>query len=331
MIGRMERHEYLEAINGALQDFSYPAEASGLYEPVRFALQSGGKRIRPVLLLSAYEWVSGRGDWRVAALPAAVAVEVFHNFTLLHDDIMDCSDLRRGVPTVHKKWGCNAAILSGDAMSILAYQELLKVPQAYLPKVLATFNWLAMAVCQGQQYDMEFETRAEVGMEEYIRMIYLKTSALIEGALRIGGQLADASDEVVDTLGEFGKQLGLAFQLQDDMLDTYGTTKTFGKECGDDIWDNKRTYLSIWAATHADAGQLRELQTCQAEACTTREEKVRRVVAVYDATGTREAVEGAIAERLEAAKAALAKGATLLGRRGEALEGMVAALTGRNS
>lgn len=314
-----------------MQNFDYPEGAEGLYSPVRYGLQSGGKRIRPVLLLSTYEWVSGRrGDWRDAALRAAVAVEVFHNFTLLHDDIMDCSDLRRGMPTVHKKWGANAAILSGDAMCILAYRELLKVPAEYLPRVLATFNWLAMAVCQGQQYDMEFESRAEVGMAEYMQMVYLKTSALIEGALRIGAQLADASDAVVDTLGEFGKQLGLAFQLQDDLLDTYGSTKTFGKECGDDIWDNKRTYLSIWAATHADTAQRQELQSCQEDVQLAREEKIRRVMSVYDATGTRRAAEREIAARLQAARAALAEGAELLGRRGDALEAVVAALTGRS-
>lgn len=328
----MERQEYLAAIDQALQNFDYPSGAGGLYSPVRYALQSGGKRIRPVLLLSAYEWVSDRrDDWRDAALRAAVAVEVFHNFTLLHDDIMDCSDLRRGKPTVHKKWGVNAAILSGDAMCILSYRELLKIPVEYQARVLATFNWLAMAVCQGQQYDMEFETRADVSMEEYMRMIYLKTSALIEGALRIGAQLADASDAVVDTLGEFGKQLGLAFQLQDDLLDTYGSTMTFGKECGDDIWDNKRTYLSIWAATHADAAQRRELQACQEEGRMDRDEKIRRVMSVYDATGTRVAAERAIAERLEASKAALEKGADLIGRRGVVLEELVGALTGRKS
>lgn len=327
----MASQEYLNAVNRALESFPYPTEAVGLYAPVRYALESGGKRIRPVLLLSAYEWVSGRSDWREAALPAAVAVEVFHNFTLLHDDIMDRSDLRRGVPTVQKKWGENAAILSGDAMCILAYRELAKVAPKHIREVLETFNWLAMAVCQGQQYDMEFESRASVGMEEYIRMIYLKTSALIEGALRIGTQLGEGSEAVVAALGKFGKQLGLAFQLQDDMLDTYGETKTFGKECGDDICDNKRTYLSIWAETHADADQLRELRACQTDAQMGREEKVRRVVAVYDAVGTRVAVEEAIAERLQAAREALAQGAKLLGRRGEALEAMVDALTGRSN
>lgn len=327
----MASQEYLNAVNRALKSFQYPTEAVGLYAPVRYALESGGKRIRPVLLLSAYEWVSGRSDWREAALPAAVAVEVFHNFTLLHDDIMDRSDLRRGVPTVQKKWGENAAILSGDAMCILAYRELAKVAPEHILEVLETFNWLSMSVCQGQQYDMEFESRASVGMEEYIRMIYLKTSALIEGALRIGAQLGEGSEAVVAALGEFGKQLGLAFQLQDDMLDTYGETKTFGKECGDDICDNKRTYLSIWAETHANAEQLRELRACQADAQMGREEKVRRVVAVYDAVGTRVAVEEAIAERLQAAREALARGAKLLGQRGEALEAMVDALTGRSN
>lgn len=327
----MASQEYLNAVNRALESFQYPTEAVGLYAPVRYALESGGKRIRPVLLLSAYEWVSGRSDWREAALPAAVAVEVFHNFTLLHDDIMDRSDLRRGVPTVQKKWGENGAILSGDAMCILAYRELAKVAPKHIREVLETFNWLAMAVCQGQQYDMEFESRASVGMEEYIRMIYLKTSALIEGALRIGAQLGEGSEAVVAALGEFGKQLGLAFQLQDDMLDTYGETKTFGKECGDDICDNKRTYLSIWAETHADADQLRELRACLSNAQMGREEKVRRVVAVYDAVGTRMAVEEAIAERLQAARQALERGAKLLGRRGESLEAMVDALTGRSN
>lgn len=327
----MGNQEYLDAVNLALSGLAYPSIAEGLYAPVRYALKSGGKRIRPVLLLSAYAWVSGRNNWREVALPAAVAVEVFHNFTLLHDDIMDRSDLRRGVPTVPKQWGVNSAILSGDAMCIMAYEELLKVPSEYLSRVFSTFNWLAMSVCQGQQYDMEFEHRAEVGMSEYMQMIYLKTSALIEGSLRIGAELGSGSAAVIDVLGRVGKHLGLAFQLQDDMLDTYGTTQTFGKACGDDIWDNKRTYLSIWAENHADSDQLFELRACQSDQGLSRADKVRRVVAVFDATGAREAIENAISEHLRAARTALEEGAKQIGRRHEAMEAMVDALEGRRS
>ena len=320
---------YIEAINQALAAYPYPREAEGLYAPVRYALDSGGKRIRPVLLLSAYEWVSGREDWREAALPVAVSVEVFHNFTLLHDDIMDGSDLRRGMPTVYREWGTNAAILSGDAMCILAYEGLLSVAPDCLPGVLKTFNWLAMAVCQGQQYDMEFERREKVSEGEYMRMIYLKTSALIEGALRLGAQLGGGGAEVIDTLGEFGKQLGLAFQLQDDMLDTYGDTATFGKECGDDIWANKSTYLSIWAEVHADEVGQAELWACKQSKGMSRTEKVDRVLSVYESTGARAAIEREISLHLDAARAALARGALLLGRRGELLEGVGDALCGR--
>lgn len=300
---------YRHLVETALEQFEYPLVAPSLFDPIRYALGSGGKRIRPVLLLAAYDWSSGfsSGDSLSEALPAALAVEIFHNFTLLHDDIMDRSALRRGKPTVHSKWGQDAAILSGDAMCILAYQCLTETAPEILPSSLRTFNWLATAVCQGQRLDMEFECRDDVTIEEYTSMIYLKTAALLEGSLKIGGQLGGASSEVLQHLGEFGRHLGIAFQLQDDYLDTYGQTEVLGKECGDDICDNKRTYLSIRAYSHADASQRKELDQCLLNEQMPREEKIARVKSVYDALGVSLATKNAINDQLQSARLVLNK------------------------
>ena len=251
-----------EAIEKALRNIHYPERPDGLFAPVRYALESGGKRLRPVLLLAVYDWLQGGKGKIETALSAACAVEVFHNFTLLHDDIMDDSALRRGRPTVQAQYGQNVAILSGDAMSVMAYQLLASTQPENLAGLLQRFNRLAMGVCQGQQWDMEFETCEHVSREEYLLMVQYKTAELIEGAVRMGACLANVIIPLEEHLAGFAREVGIAFQLQDDLLDTYGNTQTLGKECGDDIMDDKKTYLSILAYEAADATQLNELRQC---------------------------------------------------------------------
>lgn len=219
-----------------------------LYTPIEYTLAGGGKRIRPVLVLLAC--AACGGDPR-EALDAAVGVEVFHNFTLLHDDVMDKSDTRRGRPTVHKQWDENVAILSGDAMLTLATQLVSHVPDGALREVIVTFNDMAMRIYEGQALDMDFENRSEVSLEEYIDMIRRKTSALLSGALRIGALIAGASRETAEALAEYGDRLGLAFQIRDDYLDVYGDPATFGKPVGGDIANNKKTFLLISAMENA--------------------------------------------------------------------------------
>lgn len=215
-----------------------------LYEPVVYTMGFGGKRIRPVMVLMACQLFKKEVE---AALLPAVGLEIFHNFTLLHDDVMDRADMRRGQPTVHKKWNSNVAILSGDAMFALASSLLCKAPAESLSAVMDSFNSLALGVCEGQQYDMNFETQAEVSMEEYMEMIRLKTAVLLAGALKIGAQMAGAPSDAVYALDEFGTKIGLAFQLQDDLLDLYADEAKFGKKIGSDIRENKKTYLYIKA------------------------------------------------------------------------------------
>lgn len=221
------------------------AEVPGLYEPVRYTLDGGGKRLRPVLALMACEAVGGdAGD----ALDAALGVEMFHNFTLLHDDVMDCSDLRRGRPTVHARWNDNTAILSGDAMLTLATELVMHVPDTVLRGVLDTFNRGALDVYEGQAFDMEFETRGDVvSIDEYIHMISLKTGALLGTACKIGALAGGASQKSADALYEFGMQLGIAFQIHDDYLDMYGDVKTLGKPVGGDVQNGKQTFLLLSA------------------------------------------------------------------------------------
>jgi geranylgeranyl diphosphate synthase type II len=218
--------ELVEIVDKGVLSITIPSEPQKLYEPIRYTLASGGKRIRPVLVLAAYNMYSNAID---KALYPALAIELFHNFTLIHDDIMDKAPLRRNQPTVYAKWNQDIAILSGDALNILAYQLLAKTDKEYLSQVLNTFNKIALAVCDGQQMDMDFETAQYVTQEEYLNMIELKTSVLLQGALQIGGIIGGASQADVLRLGEFGLNLGLAFQLQDDLLDAYGNTNIFGK------------------------------------------------------------------------------------------------------
>jgi geranylgeranyl diphosphate synthase, type II len=231
--------QLVDLTDKGINSLTFPETPIRLYDPIRYTLASGGKRIRPVLVLAACNVYSNSID---KALHPALAIELFHNFTLIHDDIMDHAPLRRNQPTVFAKWGQDVAILSGDALNILAYQLLSKTDKEYLIQVLNVFNTIALGVCDGQQLDMDFETTQYVTQEEYITMIDLKTSILLKGALQIGGIIGGASHSDITNLGEFGRNLGLAFQLQDDLLDAYGDSNSFGKKIGGDIVANKKLF-----------------------------------------------------------------------------------------
>ncbi len=244
--------ELNQAISDALHTLNYEREPIGLYAPIAYTLESGGKRVRPLLALIATQMCGGSLD---SAMPAALALEVFHNFTLLHDDLMDNADTRRGKPTVHKKWNCNTAILSGDQMLIESYKIIQQVPEQYLAQCLTLFSKMATEICEGQQYDIDYETRSDISTDEYINMIRLKTAVLPATALQLGALIAGANIDIQHILYEIGVNLGLAFQLRDDYLDVYGNPETFGKKTGGDILDNKKTFVYIAARLHADKEQ----------------------------------------------------------------------------
>ncbi|MCK5137567.1 MAG: polyprenyl synthetase family protein [Bacteroidales bacterium] len=274
-----------------LQTFSIPDTPPELYEPVKYILSLGGKRIRPALVLLACDLFSGGVE---SALLPAVAIEIFHNFTLLHDDLMDRSELRRGSPTVHVKYNENVAILSGDVMSILANRLMNQSPGVVLNTVHDIFTRTAMQVCEGQQFDMNFEERLTVSEEEYLTMIELKTAVLIAASLKIGAILGGSSQKDADDLYEFGRNLGIAFQLQDDLLDTYGDPSIIGKKLGTDIVDNKKTFLMIEALEKASSSQDRELTGWLTKKDFDREEKISAVVSIFDALKIKELTESRI-------------------------------------
>ena len=252
----MDILHYQKEFLSYLESKQWIHEPKNLYEPIDYILKLGGKRIRPVLTLMAADIFSS--DFK-KALPAALAVEVFHNFTLIHDDIMDAAPLRRGKATVHEKWDTNTGILSGDAMLILAYQYFENYEPVVFQKLAKLFSKTALEVCDGQQLDVDFETRNDVTIPEYINMIRLKTSVLVAAALKMGAIVAEANNENANLIYDFGLNLGLAFQLQDDYLDTFGDPETFGKQVGGDIIENKKTYLYLKAlevATEDDKGKL---------------------------------------------------------------------------
>ena len=280
--------EILRQVNEALDALPYDRQPASLYEPVKYVLSLGGKRIRPVLMLLAYNLYKDRP---ADIMMQALALETYHNYTLLHDDLMDNADLRRGHETVHKRWDANTAILSGDSMLVLAYQRMQQCPKEHLRAVLDVFTETALEIGEGQQYDMDFETRNDVTEDEYIEMIRLKTSVLLACAVKIGAILADASDDDVMNLYKFGEQLGLAFQLQDDLLDVYGDPKVFGKAIGGDITSNKKTYMLINAVNRANPEQRRELEQWIGARDFDRQEKVAAVTALYDQIGIRQLCE----------------------------------------
>lgn len=264
-------------------------EPDALYAPFRYSMNTGGKRLRPVLMLMAYNLFK---DDVQSVLRPAVALEIFHNFTLLHDDIMDNSPIRRNQPTVHEKWNASTAILSGDAMLIKAYQMLSKyASEKALSDVLQVFNQVALNVCEGQQYDMDYEQEPHVDEAHYLHMISLKTSVLIAGAMKIGALLADADIKPADALYQYGLNLGLAFQLQDDFLDAFGDPEKFGKRIGGDIAANKKTYLLIKAFELANETQREMLNRWVFHETADREQKIREVIRIYREIGIDEIIK----------------------------------------
>lgn len=292
--------KYIEIINNAIASIDYPQSPFGLYAPVKYQLDMGGKRVRPLLTVMACDMFGGDIE---EAISPALGLEIFHNFTLLHDDVMDKADIRRGRPTVHKAWNENTAILSGDAMQIIATQKICEAPIRVLKEVLDLYNKTALEICEGQQFDMEFETREDVTREEYIEMIRLKTAVLIGCALKMGAIIAGATPSQADAMYKFGENIGLAFQLQDDYLDVYGDSETFGKKIGGDILNNKKTYMLISALSMAEGATKERLQALLAGKAD--DEKIAQVTAIYGKLGIDKIAREKIAEYSQKALAYL--------------------------
>jgi geranylgeranyl diphosphate synthase type II len=280
--------ELKEVINKALINLSYNTEAAKLIDPVKYILSIGGKRLRPVIALMACNLYNDKIN--DAILPAA-GLEVFHNFTLVHDDIMDKASMRRNLPTMHSKWSLNQAILSGDVMVFIANECFLQTPENKLHKVFKVFNKAAVEVCVGQQLDMDYEKAVVITQDEYIRMIELKTAVLIAASVKIGAIIGEADDKDSELLYEFGKNLGLAFQIQDDLLDIWGDSKVFGKTQGGDIVANKKTLPLVKAMEKASGEQRRILQELFKSEDTDHETKVRKVISLYDELNIRHITE----------------------------------------
>ena len=285
-----------------LSEIDYGQAPKNLYDPIRYSMSLGGKRMRPVLCLSTCALF--KDDYEQAKW-AAMAIEVFHNFTLLHDDVMDKACIRRGKPTVVAKYGLNTAILSGDAMLIEAYRLLQLTDSPSFSLLVDTFNKTAREVCEGQQLDMDFETRNDVTAEEYLEMIRLKTAVLLAGAIKIGALVGGAAAQETQALYDYGILIGLAFQLQDDLLDSFGDPATFGKAIGGDIMENKKTYMLISALSKADSSQRREMQNWMSNPDPVREEKVEAMRRLFEATGARAATEDKVKELYDEAMSKL--------------------------
>lgn len=277
-----------QLINLAIARSTYPSKPKELYEPINYLMDLGGKRMRPVLLLMAFDLFS---DDINKAINPALGIEVFHNFTLMHDDIMDNAPLRRNMPTVHKKWSESAAILSGDVMLIEAYKLMMQVEPDILAQVLTIFNTTAVGVCEGQQIDMNFEKLQHVEIDEYINMIRLKTAVLLGGALEIGALIGQSNQTNADLLYQFGVNMGIAFQLQDDILDVYGDPEKFGKQVGGDIISNKKTFMLIKAKELANGNTAKSLNNWLSIAVDNPSEKVIALTAIYDSLGVRQLAE----------------------------------------
>ena len=290
---------FLQLVNNYLDQLPYDRRPQSLYDPIQYVLSIGGKRIRPILMLLAYNLYQEDPE---KILPVATAIETYHNYTLLHDDLMDHADVRRGQPTVHKKWDENTAILSGDSMLVLAYERLAQCPPAKLKPVLDLFTETALQIGEGQQYDMDFEHRTDVREEEYIEMIRLKTSVLLACALKIGAILADAPVADCENLYIFGEKIGLAFQLQDDYLDVYGDPAVFGKAIGGDILCNKKTYMLINAYLRADEHDRQELDRWLNAVDPDPKEKIASVTALYNRLGINHLAEDLISDYFEESK-----------------------------
>lgn len=282
----------MNKIQEAFPSGKFLAVPAELYDPIEYALSQGGKRLRPLLVLLSCEMFGGNPD---EAMNPAIGVEIFHNFTLLHDDIMDQAPLRRGAQTVYKKWDSNVAILSGDTMFVMAYEYVCRVAPSKLPDILATFNDTARKVCEGQQYDMNFETRERVSMDDYFMMIRLKTAVLIACCVKVGAIMAGADLQDAGNIYQFGENLGMAFQLQDDLLDAFGDTSKFGKEIGGDIVTNKKTFLYLKAFELAKGEMLNELKQLFRSQHPDSVNKIKRIKKIYTELGidviTREIIE----------------------------------------
>lgn len=289
-------------IQDRIANIDWNREPYGLYAPIAYTMEAGGKRVRPQLVVIACELFGGNPE-EVAS--AAMALEVFHNFTLLHDDVMDQAEVRRGRPTVHVKWNQNTAILSGDQMLIEAYKLLASVNADKLPKVLHLFNKMATEICEGQQYDVDFETQEQVTLEEYLKMIRLKTAVLLATALQIGAYVAGANEEQQEALYQFGINIGLAFQIQDDILDVWGDPATFGKAVGGDICCNKKTFVLLSALMMADDEQRKALNDWFAQLLEENTEKITSVKNIYNALGVRASCERVVEEYTNSALAIL--------------------------
>ena len=278
-------NQLLEKVNQALDHLAYDRQPQGLYAPIKYELSLGGKRLRPVLMLLTYNMYKEDVE---NIMMQALGLEIYHNFTLLHDDVMDRADVRRGKPCVHKVWNDNTAILSGDTMIVDSFIRMQQCDPAHLPDVMDVFSRTALEISEGQQYDMEFESRNDVKEEEYLEMIRLKTSVLLACAVKIGALLGDATNEDAALLYDFGERIGLAFQLQDDYLDVYGDFAVFGKRIGGDILCNKKTYLLIKAFEHANEGQRKELESWISRTEYAPQEKIDAVTRLYNEIGVRE-------------------------------------------
>ena len=290
-------------VNKEILKLDWEREPKGLYAPIAYTLAAGGKRVRPQLAMIGSQLFGGKDE---EVLPAALALEVFHNFTLLHDDVMDKADVRRGRATVHVKWNENTAILSGDQMLIEAYKLLSGVPADKLPRVLQLFNKMATEICEGQQYDVDFETQEQVTIDEYLKMIRLKTSVLLANALQTGAYIAGADEQAQEALYEFGINIGLAFQIQDDILDVWGDPKTFGKAVGGDISCNKKTFVFLEARRRG--GKRREgerLEEWYSQVLEDNTTKIASVKEIFEQLDVRTACEKVVEEYTQKALALL--------------------------
>lgn len=293
-------------INNEIGKLTWKREPHGLYEPIEYTLAAGGKRVRPQLAMIASQMFGGKDE---EVLPAALALEVFHNFTLLHDDVMDKADVRRGRPTVHIKWDENTAILSGDQMLIEAYKLLSGVPEDKLPKVLQLFNKMATEICEGQQYDVDFESQEQVTIDDYLKMIRLKTSVLLANALQTGAYIAGANEAQQQSLYEFGIYVGLAFQIQDDILDVWGDPATFGKAVGGDISCNKKTFVYLQAMRLLGGEVMRreviELKEWYSQILKDNTKKITAVKEIFEHLGVRATCEKVVEDYTQKALALL--------------------------
>ncbi len=297
-------NESREIINNTISKINFADDPAELFDPIRYTLLTGGKRLRPALVLMSCELFSGKID---EAIMPALGIEMFHNFTLLHDDIMDKSPIRRNKPTIHKKWNENIAILSGDVMSILSYKYITKCNKEILPSVIDLFNQTAIMVCKGQQYDMNFETLQTVTVNEYLNMIELKTSVLIAASIKLGAILGGANQVDINHMYNFGCNLGMAFQIQDDLLDVYGDLKVFGKKPGCDIIANKKTYLLVKALEIASSEQKVRIYNQLKKKDLDPDEKIKSILSVYNELNIKDISIELIKEYLSKSKSNLEK------------------------